>query len=474
MQGRGWMTKGRLATLLAALVVACSDWGGPGARTTVSVTIIGGDAQSGYPGHQLRDSLRIRVADNQGRPMVGELVLWSATAGWGSVAPDSGRTDATGVATAQWTLGHNLADGQPWTGSAVARVADFHVSFTATATVGSWNWQSVDVPTDDMPLSGVIVDPADDRVWYAWGWAGLFVTHDAGTSWTKAPFVVREEFPYYVFGGRSVVLDPSDTRRVYAAHDTTLYASLDRGLSWKRVATLSEFTASMHVSPNDGALYIAPHWPLSSEQPVRAPGVYRWMDGDESLQHLPFGIPLGTAVITWQIAEHPATGALFLANEIADHPVPYNPPFLRSRDRGVTWENVAPSGWWHASAVQVAPDDGTVYALLEGGSVWKSSDLGNTWSEAGATRTGTGLLLDPEYPHRLFVADVFVSGSRGGLYLSVNRGERFWEVGFAEMTVGDLALTRGGAKLIVIAHRCLICPSAGAGLYVADVPSHIP
>lgn len=95
--------------LAAALVVAACGSGAdaglvPNPTTlTVSKAQPSGDGQSGTPGEPLAQPIRI-VATRGGTPEAGIGVTWTAT-GTGSLAPASGTTDASGIASTVWTLG---------------------------------------------------------------------------------------------------------------------------------------------------------------------------------------------------------------------------------------------------------------------------------------------------------------------------------------------------------------------------------
>lgn len=51
------------------------------------------------------DTVGVRLTNTAGTPMVGVTVTFAVTAGGGSVAPDTVRTDSSGTAIAVWTYG---------------------------------------------------------------------------------------------------------------------------------------------------------------------------------------------------------------------------------------------------------------------------------------------------------------------------------------------------------------------------------
>ncbi len=66
---------------------------------------VSGGGQTGPVGAPLPNPLRVRALDAYGNPIAGQAVTWSIASGDGSVTPTSGTTDASGNASADWTLG---------------------------------------------------------------------------------------------------------------------------------------------------------------------------------------------------------------------------------------------------------------------------------------------------------------------------------------------------------------------------------
>jgi hypothetical protein len=70
-----------------------------------AVVKVAGDGQTGSPGTQLAQPLKVAVRLPGGGPAVGATVNWSVGPGSGTITPLVSQTDANGEATAQWTLG---------------------------------------------------------------------------------------------------------------------------------------------------------------------------------------------------------------------------------------------------------------------------------------------------------------------------------------------------------------------------------
>lgn len=119
----------------AALLYACSgsDLTLPDQGLAAKVVIVRGDPQTAAAGSQLPDSLIVRVTDSKDRPVVGQLVGFTASAG--TVVPATAATNTDGRTGAIWVLG-SAAGPQTVTATANGNGAPpgLVVTFHATAT----------------------------------------------------------------------------------------------------------------------------------------------------------------------------------------------------------------------------------------------------------------------------------------------------------------------------------------------------
>lgn len=89
-----------------------------------------GNAQTGFVGHQLPDSISVRVEDYVGNGVYNQEVVFATVTGGGHVERTMLRTDTLGVASTRWTpgsLGMNTATAS-WSGQSI--------TFAATAVAG--------------------------------------------------------------------------------------------------------------------------------------------------------------------------------------------------------------------------------------------------------------------------------------------------------------------------------------------------
>ena len=172
-----------------------------GAAATIAK--VSGDAQTGTIGQALAQPLVVRVQDQFGNYVPGASVTWTVLTGGGTVAPPNGPTDASGQATAQWTLGSTGG-----THSVRAQVGSATVTFTASALVpggssllaqsgdGVWARVGMQVPlvarlvnSSGQPISGVTITWTPSRGTADPVSSTTDANGDASTQWTLGTVV---------------------------------------------------------------------------------------------------------------------------------------------------------------------------------------------------------------------------------------------------------------------------------------------
>ncbi|HEU4883410.1 MAG TPA: Ig-like domain-containing protein [Longimicrobium sp.] len=128
------------ALLLGLLAAGCNGEVVGGGQRPAALLVVSGDLQTGTAGQELAQPLVVKVVDENGKPVRGQLVNFRVTAGGGSVFAGSAITNKDGIAQERWTLGPVAADSQrvearavdPATGAALV-----FAIFRATATAGT-------------------------------------------------------------------------------------------------------------------------------------------------------------------------------------------------------------------------------------------------------------------------------------------------------------------------------------------------
>ena len=138
MSGR---TKFWLTLPILAVAFGCGDDPTRSRTTPIPAALerVGGDQQEGTAGEQLPEAIVVRVVDDRGRPIRGQLVNFRVTSGGGSVFAGAATTNAEGIAQERWTLGTKVADAQTVEARAVdsqSGTAIVFATFSATARAG--------------------------------------------------------------------------------------------------------------------------------------------------------------------------------------------------------------------------------------------------------------------------------------------------------------------------------------------------
>jgi len=127
------MTRSLQALLTVSLAATCLSLacGGDGGTppSTTAIAKASGDAQTAVVAQALTFPLEVSVTD-AGAPAAGVTVTWGTTSG-GTLTPTSSVTDASGIASTNWTLG--TTSGSQQATASVSGVTGSPVTFTATA-----------------------------------------------------------------------------------------------------------------------------------------------------------------------------------------------------------------------------------------------------------------------------------------------------------------------------------------------------
>ena len=127
--------------LAGIAVVSCGDGTAPlPPEIPAALDIISGDAQSGTAGAELAFPLVVRVLDETGAPIGGQVVNFLVTSGGGTVYAGASLTNDSGFAKERWTLGAHIADSQRVEARAIDPVTGEPLlfgEFAATAVAGA-------------------------------------------------------------------------------------------------------------------------------------------------------------------------------------------------------------------------------------------------------------------------------------------------------------------------------------------------
>lgn len=116
------------------------------AGNAAGLSIVSGNNQTAPVGTRLPADLVVALTDGDGNPVAGEAVTWVVSIGNGSVTPENGTTDASGQASAKWTLGP--APGENRLDAVVSGVGVASFSATGTSSAPS---ATITTITSDSP-----------------------------------------------------------------------------------------------------------------------------------------------------------------------------------------------------------------------------------------------------------------------------------------------------------------------------------
>ena len=290
--------------------------------------------------------------------------------------------------------------------------------------VGDDHWEPLGAGLPERAeIRAIAVHPADSQVVYVGTQDGPYRTTDRGKHWE------RLAFPDSGVAVWSILAEPRDPRTLYAGTaPAAVYRSHDSGNTWHRFPNAKSLERVRMTFPTRVTRLAAdPSRPGELYAALEVGGVMRSLDGGESWTdcglelvkladrpHLKSRIVSDTD-IEGMLDAHALClsgarpGTVFLALRMG---------LFQSIDRGTSWEDMEIARFsplTYARDVQVSPVDARVlYACLspaarsEAGTLYRSSDLGETWTRfdhgVKARSTMMAVALDRRDPDQVYCA----------------------------------------------------------------------
>ena len=305
---------------------------------------------------------------------------------------------------------------------------------------GNGHWEPL---TKGLPeavnVQAITVHPTNPDIVYLGGNRGLYRSIDRGERWERLGFSDERSEVW------SILVHPVNERTLYAGTSPIgVYRSDDGGDTWRRLPTaVQPDRVKMSFGCRVMRLAVDPARAGDVYATLEVGGVMRSLDGGETWNDCTAGL--------LELAERPhlksriqsdtdsegmldghalcvsaaRPGTVFLAVRMG---------LFRSADRGVTWQDMEVgrfSPLTYGRDIRISPQDPRVfYACLspaarsEDGSLYRSADLGETWTRfdhgVKADRTMMAVALHPRDPDQVYCA------SRSGQVFGTEDGGRTW------------------------------------------------
>jgi photosystem II stability/assembly factor-like uncharacterized protein len=273
------------------------------------------------------------------------------------------------------------------------------------STDGGATWK---VPGVKRSISALAIDPFTPGTLYMGSDTGVYKSTDGGATWGSTGLSTGVVYP--------LVIDPLMPGTLYAGVGGGVFKSSDAGDTWSAAST------GLPLDGDVGALVIDPHTPgiLYSTHSGPEGGLFKSTDAGDTWSAASTGLPANRQVAA--LAVDPSTpSTLYVATRGAtDYSL--DGAVFKSTDGGASWASSS-TGLTFAFVSLLAIDPhtpSTLYASVGncgprgcgGGSLFKSTDGGASWSSAGSGVEG--LAFDPQSPGTVYaLADgyVFKNGS---------------------------------------------------------------
>ncbi|MBL4604246.1 MAG: glycosyl hydrolase, partial [Flavobacteriaceae bacterium] len=291
-------------------------------------------------------------------------------------------------------------------------------------------WKSIDngvnwTPlTDHLPqigVSGIAIDPVDSNIIYiATGdddagdssSVGVWKSSDGGTTWNATGSMVGNPNSM-----NDIYILPTNT--IMVATNNGIHKSTDGGVSWTR--KLSGNIRALRMRPND----------FSSWYAVSSSIFYKSIDGGETFQSVSITGLSGASRL--EIDVTPAN-ADYIYIVKANSGNTFG-GIWKSTDSGTSFNKTSEtsdifrsSQSWYDLALAVSSNDPDILyvGVLD---IWKSTDGGDNFSQINQwNNPNVDSYTHADIHFLRFIDDKFYAGTDGGVYVSINEGNKFTDL----------------------------------------------
>lgn len=298
------------------------------------------------------------------------------------------------------------------------------VSAAAWAGNGSWTSNG----PDGGEIYDIAIDPSNKLRMYAATQGGLFRSTDGGVTWQFS----GDGLPY-ISGINGIAIDVEAPMNLYVFGDNRLYRSSDGAETWAATGYAMPagtwFPVIADVPGNTGSLVVA----FSSDENVVMTGLMKTTDHGATFSPLGSGLPANINVNGVSFDPDDASRMLLtrrMKYETFAAPVAFPDVVYRSTDGGQNWVAV------HAPPDPVTYIDqedsktaqygaGTRAYTLTQSKLWRSTDDGATWSNAGLSNQAYQYIK----PHPTLADTLYAIDYDRRLQISSDGGATFTQLG---------------------------------------------
>ena len=298
----------------------------------------------------------------------------------------------------------------------------------------------------------IAIWPGDSRVMAAGTQDGVFVSRDAGESWSRVrPSGNRGPKPVM-----SLAFDPTDSKILYAGTPHLPWKTLDGGATWN----------SIHTGMLDDSDVFSIH--VDTRRPLRVfasacSGIYRSSDGGEKWAKLISA--QGASYRTYQITQDPARPNIVFAGTTSG--------LERSIDGGTTWRRLSTQSTRSIAFDPVRP--GRIFVATDDEGLFRSDDLGETLhaiNRGFCNRRFNSLAANGRV---LYVNSI--QNSPGGSILRMPDSEQIWTVVpsltlLIRKQVVRIISANSRSLYILTVDGLVVSDDAGGSWHEISTPSH--
>lgn len=255
---------------------------------------------------------------------------------------------------------------------------------------GGMNWSAVNSGIGTGNIRSLAIDPQSPEIIYAGTYGGgLYKSvHGCSGDWVNLGAISSNLASVSI---QKLLIDPRNPATVYAGTYAGVYKSTDGGMNWITSGLSDSQITALAINPQNPSMLYAGTY---------GNGVFKSTDGGMHWGEASSGI---SSQLIQALAINPQNPSILYAGTVYYSYGMSSGGVYKSTDSGASWRSVS-TGISKPFITALAIDPitpTTLYAGTDQGMLFKSSDGGIGWSDAGQ---GSLVAIDPENPAILYAA----------------------------------------------------------------------